>query len=120
LTTNDDTIYETEGILPDGRHYQAELWQLGASYHMTIFIPRAEGETAAAAAREIESALIQFCGTQYRRVEPVFREGEPFWSYNVVVCDDEEQFVARLPLMHRVDSFSVWYGDRPVRFAGPS
>ncbi|MBK7330524.1 MAG: hypothetical protein IPI85_16035 [Dehalococcoidia bacterium] len=87
---------------------------------MTIFIRRAEGETAADAAREIESALIQFCGTQYRRVEPVFREGEPFWSYNVVVCDDDEQFVPATPLMHPWTRSVFGMRDRPVRFAGPS
>lgn len=116
LTTNDDTIYETEGTLPDGRAFQGELWQLGPSYHMTIFIPRLEGETAGDAAHSIEGALIQFCGTQYRRVEPVFRDGEPWWSYNIVVCDAEAQFVSALPLPWGVDSFSVWYEEREVVF----
>ncbi|MCC6269496.1 MAG: hypothetical protein IT300_18215 [Dehalococcoidia bacterium] len=119
MITNDDTIYETEGILPDRRRYQAELWQLGPSYHMTIFTPQTDGESADDVAQKIEAALIQFCGTQYRRVEPVFRASDPFWSYNVVVCDDHDQFVSHLPIISRTESFSVWYGDRRVELLTP-
>jgi hypothetical protein len=119
LSTNDDTIFHAEGTLPDGRAYRAELWQLGPAYHMTIFISRPDGETAGELAATVEEALIQFCGTHYRRVEPIFRDGQPFWSYNVVVSDDEEQFVSRLPLMRGVASFSVQYGERAVVFSPP-
>ena len=114
LNTEDDTIYEVEGMLPDGQPYHAELWQFGYSYHMTIFIARRAGETAEGAAKEIEDALIRFCCEPSRRVEPIFRDGKPVWSYNVAVCDDREQFVSHLPLLWGVSSFSLWYGERQV------
>lgn len=116
---NDDTIYETEGQLPDGRVYRAELWQLGDGYHMTIFVSRGEGETAEEIANEIEFNFIEFCGTRYRNVQPVIEGSEPYWSYNVVVCDDQEQFVSRLPLIRGTATFSVWYGERQVELHPP-
>ena len=119
MITNDEMIFHAEGTLPDGRAYRAELWQLGPAYHMTIFIPRLDAETAGELAAAVEEALIEFCGTQYRRVEPIFREGQPFWSYNVVACDDEEQFVSQLPLLRGVETFKIWYGEHSVVFAQP-
>lgn len=98
--------------MPDGRTYRAELWQVDSSYHMTIFFSRPDDETTEQAARLVESALIQFCGKKYRRVETV--AGEPVWSYNVVVCDERDQFVTRLPLFSGLESFSIWFGERQV------
>ena len=113
--TDDDTIFQTEGSLPDGRAYRAELWQLD-SYDMTIFIPQGNAETAAEATMLVETTLIEFCGTRYQRTEPVHVNGELCWSYNVVVCDAEEQFVSRLPLIGGVAEFSIWFGERQVSF----
>ncbi|MGE0598975.1 MAG: hypothetical protein AB7J35_04010 [Dehalococcoidia bacterium] len=102
--------------MPDGRDYHAEFWQLGPSYHMTIFVPRQEGESAEDAAEVIEESLIEFSGTRYRRIEPFERGGIPVWSYNVVVCDDQEQFVARLPQPSELRTLTIWHQNRQSVF----
>jgi hypothetical protein len=102
--------------MPDGRTYRAEIWQLETSFHMTIFVPRLEGEGADQATKAIEEALIEFCGKRYQRTEPVVSNGLPCWSYNVVLCDAQHQYVSRLPLAG-LGSFSIWAGERQVTFA---
>ncbi|MGE0601610.1 MAG: hypothetical protein AB7J35_19560 [Dehalococcoidia bacterium] len=93
------------------------MWQLETSFHITIFVPRLDGEMKEAATKFIEEALIEFCGARYQRTEPIEREGEPVWSYNAVICDEEEQYVSRLPVMRGVSTFSIWSQERQVEFA---
>lgn len=114
LITEDGTIFVTEGTLPDGLSYRAELWQLELSYHITIFIPRKAGQSPDDIIRVVEDSLVTFCGTRYVRVEPVVLGGEELWSYNAVVCDDREQYVSAMPLMPHTSTFNIWYGERQV------
>ena len=121
LFPDDATITRVEGLLPDGRTYSADLWQfpeVNRSYHLTIFVPVLQCETSAQITCIIECALIEFCGPRYCRVEQVVsNDGEPHWSYNIVLCDENEQYVSRMPMPYpSVASFGVWCGDREVTF----
>ena len=92
---------------------------MGSSYHMTIFVLEAPGETADDVVALIEPAVIAFCGERYVRVEPIEgEEGEDWrgWSYNAVVCDPEAQYVSAMPFMKGADTFGLYFDDRELVF----
>ena len=120
VDTEDNIIYTAEGTLRDGRHYQAEFWQLGSSYHLTLLVPTVDGETPDDLSKLVEDDVIQFCGEKFVRIEHLAREGEAVWSYNAVACDEAQQYLSRMPMPWGGDSFSVWYEDRQVTFEAKS
>ncbi len=104
------TLYTTTGLLSDGRAYTAELWELGAASHLTIFIA-ADGQSEEDLIAQVERELVTFCGRRYIRCELMDRPEGPTWSFNVVVCDAEDQYLSRMPLPAGVATYSIVSSD---------
>ena len=116
-----DTLYTTDGLLSDGRHYTAEVWQLDPAFHLTIFIPPA-GESTEDLIAQVERELVTFRGQRYVRCELTDRPAGPTWSFNAVACDAEHQYLSRMPLPAGVDTYSIVPSgaDHPWTFVPPT
>lgn len=88
----------SEGHLRDGRPYRAELWAQDQVTSITFFIPRTNGEILddAATVRLLEDeGLVTFGPKRYCGARPFEDDaGQPVWSINMVVGDDEETFLS--------------------------
>jgi hypothetical protein len=86
------------GTLKDGRPYFAELWAQDQVTSVTVFFSRQGledlGSDEACTLLEDEG-LLRFGPKRYCSAQPCPDDaGEPMWSVNLVVGDDEETFLA--------------------------
>lgn len=91
-------VGQCEGTLSDGRPYAAELWAQDQATFLTMFFPRAEGEglNDDSAADLIEREGLAKLGRKraYCAIKPFDDDaGNPVWSLNLVVGDDDETYV---------------------------
>lgn len=99
-TKGDDGILDigwAEGTLKDGRPYVSELWAQDQVTSMTVFIssqgiPSLDDDDSARLLED--NGLVEFGSKTYcsaRQFEDA--AGEPMWSINLMVGDDEDTFV---------------------------
>ncbi len=105
-TKDDDGVLDIgwcEGLMSDGRPFRVEMWAQDGMSLITIFFSCTglENESSATLeARLIREGLFSYradAGSHFQAVPITDDAGQPMWSANVVVGNEDETYLDRSP-----------------------